>query len=586
MIWSRFLNSFKLKKASGINQKVLVACTLILIIAGGFLLYSSSSSNGVHIEINPPQEDVLIGVPFELEARFLNNSSSKLNDVRIALNLPEGLALFEDSKKVNVIRDLGEVSPGGVAKESFIVIALPSDNERAHTVVVSATYSSGSLSAEFSESKEQKINVKNRDINIEINLPETIFEGQEFQASIKYKNVIANRNENLELPETILALEASQELVVISDNPSEQSSNRWTMESGEENEIPFVGRVGIKTEDVLVVKGKAILKFGDEEYVLAEKESETILAPSPLTFSLSLGDPKDSALPGEFLTYNVRYRNNTSANLKDVVIKVQLVGEMFDISTLNTNASFNDLGRTITWSSNQFNQLREVKKGDEETFSFSIRVKQNFSVNNASDKNFIIKAKGSIESPTVTQGLSTDRTASTDVVETKITSLVKVDAKGYFRDAPSGVLNQGPLPPKVGQETNYSIHWELMNYGNDVEDVVVKTRLEEGVVFEELVSATDDTELNYNSATREIIWRLGKILASTGILTEKPEAIFQIGAIPGVGMVGQYMPLLEVTTVSARDMFTNIDLTDMDDALDTRLVDDKSVGTEEGKVTN
>ena len=582
MTWLKLRSLFKGR--GGINRRVLLVGALFIAL-GGILFYFGSPSQGVSLEVDPPGEPVLIGIPFELEVRLLNNSQSTLNNTRVALGLPKGLALFEDSQKVNVIRDLGEINSGGGVKTSFTLIALPTDESNAHQVSVSVTYALGSLSAEFTKKAERKLEVLERDINLELDVPDTISVGQEFQAAIRYKNLIPEAYKEKELPSLALMLEGSQDFLVVASEPVSIDSNQsWVLEEGESKQISILGRVSDKSGDVFMLKGRIVLEFGGVKYMLEEKEAEILLAPPPLSFDLSLDDARGFVMPGDLLIYNVRYWNNTSADLKDVVIRAQLMGSMFDIQTLRTDGSFNELSQTISWTSGKFSKLAEIKQGSEGVFSFSIRTKEGFPTGSVDSDTRTLKVKGIIESPTITQGLSTDRTTSSDVEETKIASSVTVDARAYFRDADSGILNQGPFPPRVDQATDYSIHLEVAGHGSDLEEVSVITRLGNGVTLVSLGEGGAGLVPEYNESTREIVWRLGTVAVPDGTPTGKLETIFQVEATPDISMAGQYMPLLGITTVSAKDTFTGADLAATDGALNTRLSDDQSVSSEEGKV--
>ncbi|MDD5710916.1 MAG: hypothetical protein PHV43_02330 [Candidatus Colwellbacteria bacterium] len=553
----------------------------LAVVLAGVLLYFNLPSKGIGLEINPPEGTVSIGIPFELEVRLLNNSQSDLDDTRITLGLPKGLALFEDSQKVNVIKGLGEIAPGGVAKAVFTVIALPSEGEDDYVVSASATYMLGSLSAEFTKKVEKKLSIGARDVDFELSIPDTIAVGQEFQINVRYRNLIDEIHKNKEFPSIALTFGESQDFSVVNSDPM-AIDQKWILEEGEDKQISILGRVSNKNEDVFVLKGKVILEFGGKEYPLREKEAEVFLAPSPLSFDLYLDDAGGTVLPGDLLTYNIRYWNNTDADLKDVIIRAQLMGTMFDFETLRTDGSFNGLSQTISWTSSKFNKLAELKRGDEGTLSFSIRTKANFSTEGTNSN--ILKAKGTIESPTLTQGSAADRTSGSDTEETKIAGAVRVNARAYFRDADEGVLNQGPFPPRVGQMTNYSVHIEVAGYGNSLEEVRVKTRLENNVSLVDFVEGGAGPAPEYNESTREIIWTPGAIAVSNGASTGKLEMVFQIEATPDASLIGQYMPLLDITTASARDVFADVDLAATDEALSTLLPDDKSIGSGEGKV--
>ena len=56
------------------------------------------------------------------------------------------------------------------------------------------------------------------------------------------------------------------------------------------------------------------------------------------------------------------------------------------------------------------------------------------------------------------------------------------------------------------------------------------------------------------------------------------EAVFQVEATPAVNQVGQSLELMNETSLTATDVFTNQDLTDKDGVITTDLPDDNNVG--------
>ena len=82
----------------------------------------------------------------------------------------------------------------------------------------------------------------------------------------------------------------------------------------------------------------------------------------------------------------------------------------------------------------------------------------------------------------------------------------------------------------------------------------------------------------------EIVWKIDRLLATTGVLGQAPEAIFQIEATPRRAHAGNYMSLLSPTTVKAFDEFINSEITSQDEAVTTLLSDDASVVEGQGIV--
>ena len=151
MTWSKLCEHFsRAMPAGNIGWKALLAFASL--IALGSVLYVALPAKGIVLEVGLPNEPIIIGEPFELEVRLINNSQSVLKNARVALGLPKGLALFEDAQKVNVIKDVGEaISMGAGTKTVFTLIALPAEGADAYLLSASATYTLGSLSADFTK---------------------------------------------------------------------------------------------------------------------------------------------------------------------------------------------------------------------------------------------------------------------------------------------------------------------------------------------------------------------------------------------------------------------------------------------------
>ncbi len=88
----------------------------------------------------------------------------------------------------------------------------------------------------------------------------------------------------------------------------------------------------------------------------------------------------------------------------------------------------------------------------------------------------------------------------------------------------------------------------------------------------------------FDASTGEVVWQVGRLIATTGILNEKPEAIFQIEARPASSDAGDYMVILEGAEIHGRDEFTDTTLTNTAQTLTTRLEADPTVGANDGKV--
>src|SRR5690606_36507934 len=76
----------------------------------------------------------------------------------------------------------------------------------------------------------------------------------------------------------------------------------------------------------------------------------------------------------------------------------------------------------------------------------------------------------------------------------------------------SPITNTGPMPPQVGQETTYTIRWNISNSTNVLNNATVRTVLPTGIVWKDVVVPQSERSLmQYNTVTREIVWNAGTI---------------------------------------------------------------------------
>lgn len=580
MMQSQFPNTKSLPQSGFLSQLVVVVFVLVTALLIGGYFYFGSSNSGVSVEVNLPENAIHPGDIFDMDVAVINNSKSTLSDVRVTLNLPKSIRLVDSKDRVNEVRELdSEVAPGSLIKETYKVVALPGGGSEDYTVAARANYLTESFSNEFERTKSQNVEITTEGFKLEVSAPEKVAAGEKFDIEMQY-DFPPGARESLE---KFIVIEGPS-LRVVDSNLEQVANNRWLVGVDEDKKINASVAVGEKPSDLFFLKVKMVVEFGDEDYVVLEQQSEVLFVGSSLALSVDLEDPKGFVSPGEILNYRISYKNNTDVELKDALIKAQLVGDMFDFGSIQTSGTFDAISRIATWSSSRFSELRELGKGEEGSFTIAIKVKPTFPINSVSDKNFTLNVNGSIESPTIIQGTNTDRTSNFASSEVNVSGAVNIEASAYFRDADSGILNEGPFPPKIGQPTEYTIHWNLSNAGTDINNVIVRAQLEEGVSFTGEVNGTTDTLPILDASSNEVVWSVRSISATEGVLGDGPEAIFQISLTPGGMLLGQFAPLLGITTVSATDVFTGVGLLGTDSALNTALPDDSTIGSNQGKV--
>jgi len=115
--------------------------------------------------------------------------------------------------------------------------------------------------------------------------------------------------------------------------------------------------------------------------------------------------------------------------------------------------------------------------------------------------------------------------------------------------------SSGPLPPKIGEETVFTVHWQIANPGNDMNSVEVRALLPPGVMWKNIVSVgLGQSEPAFNPNSSEVKWNIGVLPQGTGALTPKYEASFQVSVKPSVA--GQIPVIAKDGSFSGMDSFT------------------------------
>ncbi|MBI3273724.1 MAG: hypothetical protein HYZ69_01130, partial [Candidatus Colwellbacteria bacterium] len=495
-------------------------------------------------------------------------------DLELSLKLPDGSVLVNGNGKKVAVRELGEIDVGGVHQEIFRIMATPQENG-SREFLATLSYSPGSIAARFEKSRSITVEVAPIGVELGITAPEKTFSGEEFETVITYKPIVLMDSEPPKLS-----------LKMLYPDKFTKNSEVASKDAQSGQKLTVKGRVDFPDNASFEIKAQVVTNLIGDDYVVAEKTAKILMSPSPLSLKVDLnGTPGFIANPGDTLNYVLTYKNNTSVDLQDIFIRTRLTGEMFDFASLNTNgAKFNSFDKTITWDSAAFSGQAVLKPDEERNVPFTVKVRDNFPIRRLNDKNFTLNAVVRIESPTVPYLISADKTVNSAVLETKVSGMVAIDTRAYFRDAASGILNKGLWPPKVGTPTQFTIHLLLTNFASDIKDVEVRASLADGTTFTGVVKSNTSTAPELNTESGEIVWKIDKLVATTGITGEKPEAIFQVEATPTPDKKGSYVAILGVIGVKAYDEFTGREINNSHAGITTRLSDDSSVAEGEGIV--
>ena len=131
----------------------------------------------------------------------------------------------------------------------------------------------------------------------------------------------------------------------------------------------------------------------------------------------------------------------------------------------------------------------------------------------------------------LTDGRVSDKIELAMEKKLKIDSFMQLSNNLYYNS--DTIPNHGPLPPKVGQETTYTVVWSVINAFNNINNAQVRATLPSYVKWLGKIYPENE-KLSYNSDTGEIIWNIGELSAGQGYANPPKEVSFQIGLTPSI----------------------------------------------------
>lgn len=556
----------------------------VVLIVVAYLLYQAFTFSGISLQMDF-EEPVLAGVPFTVTLSYSNNSPSLLTNAKLLLTLPTEFTFVDgDASRRVQSEDVGTVGVGTIGQKTFEVVALRGEGSCAD-IVASLEYNTAGVGSRFEKKAPKSVCVSTSAVALNVAYANQVLSNETFDMQVTYENVSDETLRGLEL-----RLEYPQNFTFQSATlKPDLGDNVWRLgdlRPGSSGEILVRGSVIAQQDSFFEIKIKLLSKTGVSEYIVAEKVATISISPPPLSITVAVQGSTDHIVrPGELLAYTLEFKNTTDIGFRDVVIKAKLVGEMFDLASINPKANLNTITKELSWNKSHLGILGLVPPGASGVVSFEVRVLDTFPIKRLSDKDFSLKINAEIDSPTVPPFVSAERTISIGTLETKVSGLLTIESRALFRDATSGIVNSGPLPPRANTPTNYTIHWIVRNYGTDVASVEIRAFLTPGVRGTGVVKSNIESSPTYNDRTQEMIWNIPKIQATRGVISEPIEGIFQIEALPALNQVGNPMPLIGETKISALDLFTDLNLNYTAPDIDTSLNgNDPTVKFDEARV--
>ncbi|MDD5652117.1 MAG: hypothetical protein PHX98_01825 [Candidatus Moranbacteria bacterium] len=513
--------------------------------------------------------------------KYENNNRTALKDVEIVLNHSENF--YPDEKKGGLSKSsdrsskitIGEIKGKGKGEIEIEGKFYAAENYTIYLRPV-MSYKPGGSSSEYKLESQIGVKIMTSPLEIEIIAPKEALDESTVEYEIRCRNKGDISFDNLNL-----RLEYSDGFIFQGATPSPvEGNNIWYLgeiSSGTEKNIKMKGKIEGDNFDVKSIKATIYRnESGSGESVFGKAESITKVVVPPLAIIHKInGQSFLNVNAGENLKYKIDYANVGDTGLRDVRIKASIDSPIIDYSKLSLRSgAYESRTKTITWKANDIPQLKILEPGSRGSIEFDLPVKEKINVENEADKNFVIESVVTIDSSDVAfHSLGAAKNISNRVVA-KLNSKVILDQLAFYNDL--NIENFGPIPPEVGKETSYVIHWKITNVSNDISNVEVKGYLPtwtrwKGKIFPE------NENISFNERTNEIFWNAGKLKSATGILYDSKEVSFQVSVVPEINQAKREIILVSKAMLNAKDDFTGESISKEIGEKSSRITEDKEL---------
>ncbi|MBU1146502.1 hypothetical protein KKD80_03065 [Patescibacteria group bacterium] len=279
--------------------------------------------------------------------------------------------------------------------------------------------------------------------------------------------------------------------------------------------------------------------------------------------------------PGEDLEYVILYSNGGSKDIYDVAIKVDLEGAPIDLNQFSSEHGALRNG-AVVWTKDQIPDFAKLTPGTKGELKFKV------STGRIAEPAKALKFEGVLKSwleisYKLESGFGESHNFKTTVREDKFNSDLVLESAARYYTPEGDQLGLGPLPPKVGEKTTYWIFWSVNNNLNDLGNVSASAILPPNVSWTGRMSVNLG-QLTYNSARRQVNWRVGEVERYLGEDWPKRGVAFEVILVPTVEQVGSEPELIGQIKIFGDDKFTGEFLEREGVGLTTNLIYDSLAG--------
>ncbi|MDZ7611528.1 MAG: hypothetical protein U5L10_02085 [Candidatus Moranbacteria bacterium] len=542
------------------------ALALSLLAFFGYVKFkqASFSQEGVEIRYESP-ENVKSGEEIVMNIVIDNKNLTSLEKAELRIKYPQEFLLrkadFLKPSGVNAVKiEVGKIPAKQEKRYELKFLSYSAVDSKAY-VESNLVYQPSNFTSYFEESNSFAVRIKDSILGFSM-----IGEREIAKGEFAFMNFILENNHDKNFQDLAIKLKHSRDFTF-----EENKIN--IIEKGEEEVMIPVGSLGANERSEFEIRGKlggALNSVKNFEAEIGIQKDDAFLPLTSDQLAIKLIPPRvelkqgpididdDGAVgPGSVMNYRVSYKNNAGKPLSDLILKLDISGDVVDLTRMKTGRGYyDDDKKQVIWKASDIASLKHLNPGQTGEVSLEIPVKSDYEIWSEEDRNLTIETKANISSLNVQSDVLENKVIYSEEKQFKVQTQFRAYAAGVYDS--DKFDNQGPFPPNQEKETELAINVDLTNTYNKVRNAKVYIPLSSGVRWKDNFEATHG-EVSFNERTNELEWELDAVDFATGYLNPKERLFFQIGykrSQTQVNLTENDINILNSVRYEAVDIFT------------------------------
>lgn len=520
--------------------------------AAGYLFYfggNSVSVDKIAIDILGPTT-IAGGDIVPLSLTITNKNPTTIEDATIEITFPSGTLSADGSLSAypRYVENLGQLESGATVTRTIKVIVFGGAGQ-ALILPVSLSFGTSGSTASFEKKSSYALAVSSTPLSVSVETVSETVSGKSLTFSLTVRSNATIPIDNVILtgafPFGFTATDSSLPL-------AGSSFLLGTLKPGATKTVTLTGNLsGQDGEQRVFHFSVGTAKSASDQTpaisYMTQDAAITIAAPF-ITTTLALnGDTKPNLVitSGSNQSATVSYTNTLATSVANATIAITLTGSAVDYDSIRTTSGFyRSSDHTVVFSRDTDPSLAQLAPGASGVGAFT----------------FSTLPSGVSSSPTITFTISVfgTRVGQSNVPEevaasmsktVKVVTAVVFSASSLHSSGP--ISNSGPIPPRAGEATTYTIQWNVQNKGSTIAGGGASA------VLPSYVSYTGKTAgagaFSYDSASRTVSWNVGDLPQGASA-----QGSFQVALTPSTSQSGDAPALTSPASFSGYDRFAGV----------------------------